>query len=361
MKRALIPSVGWIAALVCLAMVAATALALIETDLWWIRVFDFPRLQIAAVLLVALAVFGFAGPRGLLGGSVAVASLAALGWQVWMIAPYTPVWPRQMLATTACADGKRVRFLMANVLQDNRDSRTLLALVRETNPDLVLLTEIDDRWASEVAALSATHPETILEPRSNTYGIGLYSRLPLQGGQVRHLLDDDIPSILTRVELPDGTLFTLWGVHPAPPRPGDDTEERDAELLIVAREAAAAPGPAVVAGDLNDVAWSATTTLFQRISGLIDPRIGRGLYATFNADWPLMKWPLDHLFASTDWTLAAFRRLPDIGSDHFPVLVELCHQPPAAAVQEAVEPEPDDAEDASDHIDEGREAAQAER
>ena len=352
---------GWTAAVVCLVMAAATALALIETDLWWVRVFDFPRLQIAAVLVIALPIFWWLGPRGLIAAGITVVSLAALLWQAWMIAPYTPVWPRQMLAATACAEGKRVRFLMANVLQDNRDSPSLLRLVRETDPDIVLLTEIDDRWAGEMAELASSHPETILEPRSNTYGIGLYSRLPLQDGQVRHLFDDDIPSILTRVVLPDGTVFTLWGVHPAPPRPGDDTDERDAELLIVAKEAAAATGPAVVAGDLNDVAWSSTTTLFQKISGLIDPRIGRGLYATFNADWPLMKWPLDHLFASTDWTLGAFRRLPDIGSDHYPVLVELCHQPPAAAVQEAVEPEPGDAAEAEEHIEDGREAAQEER
>lgn len=357
MRGAKVRWVGWIAALVCLLMVAATGLALIETDLWWIRVFDFPRLQIAVVLGIALLALWWAGPRGLGGAALAVAGLVALAWQVWMIAPYTPAWPRQMLAATACPEGARVRFLMANVLQNNRDSAGLLRLVRETDPDIVLLTEIDDRWAGEVAELASSHPQTILEPRSNTYGIGLYSRLPLQDGAVRHVLDDDIPSILTRVALPDGTTFTLWGVHPAPPRPGDDTEERDAELLIVAKEAAKATGPAVVAGDLNDVAWSSTTTLFQKISGLIDPRIGRGLYATFNANWPLMKWPLDHLFASTEWTLGEFRRLPDIGSDHFPMLVELCHQPPAAAVQEPVEPEPGDAQEAEEHIDEGREAA----
>ena len=37
------------------------------------------------------------------------------------------------------------------------------------------------------------------------------------------------------------------------------------------------------------------------------PRIGRGLYPSFNADWPLMKWPLDHLFASEEWTLNDFK------------------------------------------------------
>jgi endonuclease/exonuclease/phosphatase (EEP) superfamily protein YafD len=126
--------------------------------------------------------------------------------------------------------------------------------------------------------------------------------------------------------------------------------------LLVAKEAAAVPGPAVVAGDLNDVAWSSTTTLFQKVSGLLDPRIGRGLYATFNANWPLLKWPLDHLFASKEWTLGEFRRLKDIGSDHFPILVELCHRPQAAPVQKEPPAKPSELQKAEEHIEEGRKA-----
>jgi endonuclease/exonuclease/phosphatase (EEP) superfamily protein YafD len=338
-------------------MSAATAIALVESDEWWIRIFDFPRLQIAVVLVAVLPVYWWARPRGTRAAILAGVSMAALGWQVWMILPYTPVWKEQMVATDTCAAGQRVRFLLANVLQENRNAELLLKIAEETDPDIILLTEIDAWWASEVAGLTVSHPSTILEPLSNSYGMGLYSRLPLVGGQVRYLLEDEIPSILTRVALPDGAEFTLWGVHPAPPRPGDDTDERDAELLIVAKEAAEAVTPVIVAGDLNDVAWSSTTSLFQKISGLLDPRIGRGLYATFNADWPLLKWPLDHLFASEEWTLGDFRRLNHIGSDHFPILVELCHQPEAAAIQEGERPEPEDLEEAREHIEEGQEAA----
>lgn len=357
MRRVLRRTLAGVALGAVVLLTAATALALIDTDAWWIRVFDFPRLQIAVALAAALLVLALAGRRGALTLLALAAGLAALAWQTWKIIPYTPAWDRQMIAASACPAGSGVRFLMANVLQTNRAADHLLRLVEEVRPDLVLVTEIDDWWAEALTPLQAVFPHAILEPRSNTYGIGLYSRLPLPGGEVRHLLEDEIPSIRTGVTLPDGTAFTLWGVHPAPPRPGDDTDERDAELLIVANEAADARGPAVVAGDLNDVAWSSTTTLFQRISGLLDPRIGRGLYATFNADWPLMKWPLDHLFASSEWTLGEFRRLPDIGSDHFPMLVELCHRPQAAVVQEGERQEPGDAAEAEEHIGDGREAA----
>ncbi len=71
---------------------------------------------------------------------------------------------------------------------------------------------------------------------------------------------------------------------PRPPRPGDDTGERDAELMTVAREVARRGAPAIVAGDLNDVGWSRTSRRMRAVGGLGDPRIGRGLLATFDCE-----------------------------------------------------------------------------
>jgi endonuclease/exonuclease/phosphatase (EEP) superfamily protein YafD len=78
--------------------------------------------------------------------------------------------------------------------------------------------------------------------------------------------------------------------------------------------------PVIVAGDLNDVAWSRTTHLFQRTGGLLDPRVGRGFFNTFDTRSRLTRVPLDHVFASRHFLLVELRRLPDIGSDHFPII-----------------------------------------
>jgi hypothetical protein len=47
------------------------------------------------------------------------------------------------------------------------------------------------------------------------------------------------------------------------------------------------------------------------------------MFNTFHANYWFLRWPLDHLFRSNHFTLAEIHRLPDFGSDHFPLLAEL--------------------------------------
>ena len=116
----------------------------------------------------------------------------------------------------------------------------------------------------------------------------------------------------------------------------------------------------IVMGDLNDVAWSRTTRLFQRISGLLDPRVGRHFVNTFHADYPLLRWSLDHIFHSTDFALVRMKRLPHIGSDHFPVYVVLQTGRVFEQVQEELEQTDADEQEAQETIQEGIEKAEKE-
>ena len=120
------------------------------------------------------------------------------------------------------------------------------------------------------------------------------------------------------------------------PTESDSSVPRDAELLMVGRAVRDDPGPVIVMGDMNDVAWSHTSRLFRDISGLLDPRMGRGFFNTFNAKHALIRFPLDHFFHSNDFRLVEFCRMRHIGSDHFPVYIHLSHEPESAQAQ----PEP---------------------
>ena len=176
-------------------------------------------------------------------------------------------------------------------------------------------------------------------PQDDTYGMLVRSRLPIVNAEVRHFVEETVPSIELTLELASGEPVRLVLLHPRPPRPdiGQDSRLRDAELVMAGREVATFTEPTIVAGDLNDVAWSHSTTLFQELSGLLDPRIGRGLFSTFHAQHWWLRYPLDHVFHSDDLTLVKIERLGNVGSDHFPMLIELAVDPSKRALQDGPE------------------------
>ena len=122
--------------------------------------------------------------------------------------------------------------------------------------------------------------------------------------------------------------------------------------MIVGKEIGDDPAdePTIVSGDLNDVAWSHTTRLFLRLSGLLDPRVGRGFYNSFHAQHWFIRFPLDHFFHSNDFRLVELRRLEEVGSDHFPMLLELSYEPHGRAGQPEQEEQADDREEAEEMV-----------
>lgn len=312
--------------LLTLLLAVLTLLPLVHVESWLVRILDFPRLQIVflalAMLILELALLDLAHPAAWV---LLAATAACLLYQAWWIFPYTPFKRVEVKPSADGAPGSRLRLLAVNVLTGNRNSRGLLALVRENAPDLIVTLESNAWWEDALRELEKDYPHTIKCPLENRYGMHVYSRYPLSQSSIEYLLEEDIPSIHTVVHLPCGTKVAGHFLHPRPPSPPESasSSKRDAELVIVGRSVAGNTGPVIVAGDLNDVAWSRTTRLFRKISGLLDPRVGRGMFNTFHAGHWFMRWPLDHLFHSSHFRVRRLCRLPYFGSDHFPLFSEL--------------------------------------
>ncbi len=331
--------------------IIATALPISRHPAWWIRVLDFPRLQIFFIGLVAL--LGYAIFTPVFDGTGIVFTillLASLGYQAYMIYPYTPLVRPQTQRCKHPDPNNTLSILFANVLQDNRDAYTLRRIIRRNDADLVLLVETDGWWIKQVRGEFSEHPYQVLHPLDNTYGMALFSRLELIDPKVEYLIEEGVPSIRGRARLRSGRIIEIRCLHPPPPIPNlaETSEPRDAELIIVGKENRDNNLPFVVFGDLNDVAWSRTNYLFQNISGLLDPRVGRGFYHTFHAKLPFLRLPLDHLFHSKHFRLVEFRRLGYFGSDHFPVFVKLCWEGDAEFAQEELTPTQEEVEEAEE-------------
>lgn len=318
---------------------------LIKNDYWAFRVFEYPRLQKLflnlAVIIIYSSLFDLNTPPDLFFIALLIANSAYLSYQIY---PFT-VFSKKVILQVSEADVKnQITIVSANVFQDNKNTAGCLKMLYKNDPDIILLLETDSYWYEQTKELKEKYRYHVLEARENTYGMLLYSKLELLDPQTRFLVDDEIPSVLTKVKLPSGKIIELYCVHPTPPVPGenDHSTERDKELLLVAKQVKESKKPSIVVGDLNDVAWSYTTDLFTKVSGLLDPRRGRGFYNTFHAKIPFLRFPLDHVFCSTDFKLVKLARLENFSSDHFPIKICLQYEERADLQQE--EPEADEEE-----------------
>ncbi len=330
--------------------------SLIPRDEWWFRGADFPRLQILAVGLVTLlGLLLIKSEWTLFRELLLVGLIAAVAYQLKMVLPYTPIWKKQVKHVTKqqLNESQQISLLVANVLTPNDKYELLLQHIYQLQPDIVLTLESDELWQKALQPIEQEYRYKVAVPLNNLYGMHLYSRFPLLESEIKFILSDEIPSIHACLELRSGVQVQLYCLHPKP-----DSTLRDAELLIVGDQIKDLDESCIVMGDLNDVAWSRTTRLFQRISGLLDPRVGRYFMNTFHADYPLLRWSLDHIFHSTDFGLVEMKRLSHIGSDHFPIYVVLQTGKVFEQQQQSLDETPSDAEEAEDAIQEGIEKAE---
>lgn len=135
----------------------------------------------------------------------------------------------------------------------------------------------------------------------------------------------------TQLQLPGGDVIDFTGLHPRPPLPSSQpTMLRDAHILSAAPDARASGNALILAGDFNAVPWERVTRPAIRIGGLLDPRVGRGLYPSYDSKSFAISWPLDHILFQSQFTVQSFETLPEFGSDHRAVVATLWHRPAAA-------------------------------
>lgn len=318
--------------LVCIlsVLLIVTLLPMSYSQHYLVRSCDFIRLQVFYLALCGLllaAYFALSELSLLVMSSLIMASVILLIQGKW-IYPYTWLAKKEVAQSPASSEHS-IRIMSANVLMSNTRYQDLIDIIHEHQPDLLITLESDTKWQQQLSEIEEDYPYKIFCPKDNRYGMHLYSKYKIKKQQVCELVERDIPSIHILFETAEGLEVQGHFIHPAPPSPTeeDTSRPRDTELILLAKALKNNKRPTIVAGDLNDVAWSRSTRLFMEISDFLDPRKGRGFFNTFHAGYFFMRWPLDHLFHSHDFTVKRIKRLEEYGSDHFALLTELVHKP----------------------------------
>ncbi len=301
-------------------VIVASAISLLSWDKWWITSVSYlwEQLTLLSILILAFSCWLLRWQQRWVQIYLGLLTVVLL-YQIQVLLPYTVLYPK-MVATVA-PTSRTFQLMVSNVKMTNREAARYLAFVDEINPDIVQVIELSEWWQSQLAPLRAAYPYYIEQPQENAYGMGIYSRVPLQNSQIYHFEDTSTPSLYTELVFPTGEQIALYALHPRPPLPSNSVAAADKALLQVAHLVQTATLPVVVAGDFNDVPWSYTLQEFREISRLNALRVGRGFYNSFGVDRLWLRIPLDHIYLSAELGLVELKRLPPFGSDHFALLV----------------------------------------
>ena len=218
--------------------------------------------------------------------------------------------------------GQTLRVMLINVHTENQRYDLVKACIRENNPDLVVIEEVDGRWLGQLAGLHDAYPHSCSEPREDNFGILLLSKLLLENSEIVYLGDSEVPSVTATVKFGDKRL-TLLGTHPLPPASRENTSLRDEQLSAIPKFLNGRKGSVVLLGDLNTTPWSHCFKRLLRDAGLADSSRGFGLQPSWPADLFLLGIPIDHCLLTPDLKVVNRRIASDVGSDHFPVVVEI--------------------------------------
>ncbi len=252
---------------------------------------------------------------------IAVALLAVKRWRLLALVLVALAINTALLAPhyfrgSVPPDTQSLRIISINVLFENSQHERVLDCIRQEKPDLVLLLEVNSSWQPALATLESQFPYSLVETRTGSFGIAIFSQFPLEDLRLADLGSIGVPSIKATIRV-DDTPVQIVGTHFLPPMDGERSRLRNQQLIATAQHLARTPRPCLLLGDLNITPWSPYFRDLLKLGGLRNSQIGFGIQPTW-----LAALPIDHLLHSDDIAILDRRIGPDIGSDHRPLIVD---------------------------------------
>lgn len=224
-------------------------------------------------------------------------------------------------------DGKPIRLMSFNIHSANQRYQEVLAMIRRTRPDIVLLLEVDPDWARELEALRADYPHGKGSVRRDNFGILLLSRMPFVEARLDYLGETArVPLVSARFREQDKD-FAVIGVHTLPPVSSEYAAIRNEQLRLLPQWGDRLSRPeTLVAGDLNVTPWSPYFGDITDRGWLRDARKGFGILTTWPSHFWLMRIPIDHCLVSDGIVVRNVHVEAACGSDHHALVVDFTLQ-----------------------------------
>jgi endonuclease/exonuclease/phosphatase (EEP) superfamily protein YafD len=299
----------------------ATVLGYLGSWSWVLDLFSPFRIQYV-VLASLLAIVASALKRMLLAFVSVVIAIANLP-------PIVPQFVRTAVAATV-ERGPALKVLSFNVFKYSSQYQRMVDMVRSEAPDVLILIEVTPQWEPALAMLAPDYAYRWVNVGDDIRGLAVLTRRVPHESHVIDLGGNGVPSLLFTLPSPGGDI-TFVATHLSWPLGSRRAAIRNAQLATLARLAHEQRGAFAIVGDLNVTPYSPRFQQLLRDGELRNCAQGMGPQAT----WPALLVPLyiqiDHCLATAAVTASHFRVGGFLGSDHYPITVELRVQVPGRA------------------------------
>lgn len=214
-----------------------------------------------------------------------------------------------------------LRVMFNNVYFGNSDTQRIAHYIKQEQPDIIALAEVNYALYTELAKLLPEYPHQFYQEGAGPYELALFSKVPIENERAFFVGNHGIPTIRADVVVNE-RMMALYVIHPPWPMGSHYAQHRNDYLSYISNTALSENTPVLVIGDFNTTPWS---PYFRDVlkSGLYDSRQGFGIQTSWPAFLPaFLRIPLDHALYR-GLTIVNREVGTSTGSDHLPVIVDL--------------------------------------
>lgn len=243
-----------------------------------------------------------------------IAAIAAVG-------AYAAAWPWTSQPGAVTADAPRFKVFLFNIRFNNGRLDQVRELVERENPDLAVFVEVTPYNRDKLQGLSAIYPYRFDCIGTGRCDIMIFSRGRLTAPAVKSTSDPD-RSPLVRLETDlAGCPLMLYATHLTRPFPNRPFWAQRAQAEEIAADVAAWPGAKLILGDFNAAPWG---YVMRTIADVGNVHVLTGEGGTWHSRLPTaFSIPIDHIAAGPGLSFVSRKVLPQMGSDHLPVMAEV--------------------------------------
>lgn len=217
------------------------------------------------------------------------------------------------------------RAIIANVNTANQQYSRLITFIRAVDPHFIALLEINRKWAGSLRELKGRWPHSVQEVREDNFGISFLSRIRPSNLKVVTMGGVDLPVVICKMGL-NGKSFKLVSIHAPPPLTSHYRKLNKTQIYAVVKYLQKTGGCDMLIGDLNASPWSSAYSHIISKTDLRDSRIGFGVMPSWPTTFPPLLIPVDHCLVSSRVTINGIELGPNVGSDHYPLVINFALQ-----------------------------------